>query len=629
MIVNNIIFDFINFSSFFKIIFFFRKKNIYLFLEKKSIFEIIYLLIIKFLKIKIVIIENFHAGDIKKNNQSISLEAFSYTNKNLNLILEKLSIWLKKEKFINSFNYKYLKLYLAKLIQPELYQLYLKYFLFDHFVPNKKKIFLKQLNFINEDLSHDIKYLQYINFYKKNSFLLVFILIILKDCINYFYGILTNFIKKKTIQDLKKKNKILTYHSDTISLDESYRSQSYWFNKKRAVEENLNLFVLKNDNLIKPRSIPKNLEKNNVLNSNNIFIISSSFIFFYNTFFKQLKNFLRYFLCFKKENFQKKFLFLKIIIFFNYKNNLKKFIKINNFKVIVFEENYSIFADASCLAANEVKKKTVSFQYSNHGIVSVPMIALCDLQIIYSKNFKKIYRFEDFAPKEFYIAGDIFINKNIQLLYRANKIKKIFNNNGVNFIICYFDERIDYSKFGNNSIKSNLEEVEKLISFVLNNKDIGLITKSQFIKYSLTRVYPFNKNLKKLLKLGRYIELEKGLVNVGRNDVLPIEPALISDICISQKYGATAGLTSAIVGKKTILLNRHGYKTAHDNIYNNSRSKICYDSIDESLKDIKNLKNKKKINVGNWEDILNYFSSRKDLDPRDRVMNKISDLVQK
>ena len=115
---------------------------------------------------------------------------------------------------------------------------------------------------------------------------------------------------------------------------------------------------------------------------------------------------------------------------------------------------------------------------------------------------------------------------------------------------------------------------------------------------------------------------------MGRNDILPIEPALVSDICIAQKYGATAGLNSAIVGKKTILLNRHGYKTEHDNIYNHSRRTICYDNINDALIDIKNLKNKNKTNVGNWDEILNYFSSTRDFNARDRVMNKICDLIK-
>ena len=261
MIVNNIIFDDLDLFIFFKIIIFFRKKKITIFLEKNFFLKKIYLLIIKSIKINITLIENFYAGDIKKNNQAITLEAFSNKNKNLSLILEKLIITLKKEKFIDNSNYHYLKLHTAKLIQPELNMLYLKYFLFDHFVPSRKKIFLKQLNFINKDVLHDIEYLKDIDFYKNKSFFLTFFLNISKDFFEYSWGILTNFINQKKIQDFKKKNKILTFHVNTISLNESYRSQSYWFDKKRAIKENLNLFVLRNSSLFKSKSIPKNLEK--------------------------------------------------------------------------------------------------------------------------------------------------------------------------------------------------------------------------------------------------------------------------------------------------------------------------------------------------------------------------------
>ena len=306
MIANNIIFDDLDLFIFFKIIIFFRKKKIYIFLDNNFFSKKIYLLIIKSIKINIILIENFYAGDIKKNNQAITLEVINHTNKNLTLILEKLSITLKREKFIDNSNYPHLKLHIAKLIQPELNMLYLKYFLIDHFVSSRKKIFLKQLNFICKDDLHDIKYLKDIDFYKKKIFFLTFFLNISKDFFEYFWAISINLINQKKIQDFKKKNKILTFHYNTISLNESYRSQSYWFDKNRAVKENLNLFVLKNSNLFKSKSIPRNLEKNKDLNSNNIFIIPSSFIFLYTSFFKILKNFFKYFLCFKKKKFSKK-----------------------------------------------------------------------------------------------------------------------------------------------------------------------------------------------------------------------------------------------------------------------------------------------------------------------------------
>jgi len=205
MIANNIIFDDLDLFIFFKIIVFFRKKKIYIFLEKNFFFKKIYLLIIKSVKINITLIENFYAGDIKKNNQAITLDVLNHTNKNLSLILKKLIITLKKEKFIDNSNYPHLKLHIAKLIQPELDKLYLKYFLIDHFISSRKKIFLKQLNFIYKDDLHDIEYLKDIDFYKNKSFFLTFFLNISKDFFEYFWGILTNFINQKKIQDFKKK----------------------------------------------------------------------------------------------------------------------------------------------------------------------------------------------------------------------------------------------------------------------------------------------------------------------------------------------------------------------------------------------------------------------------------------
>ena len=398
---------------------------------------------------------------------------------------------------------------------------------------------------------------------------------------------------------------------------------------EEPIKKNCNLFIIKNCNFFKSKSIPKILEKEKLLNEKNIYILPSNLIFNYNSFFLVLKNFVKYFSCFDQKNFCKRFLKLKLIIFLNYRTYLKNFLKINNFNLVVLEENYLLSSDAICLASSEIGVQSISIQYSNMGTISIPMIAKCDLQIIFSENFKKMYKFENLSPNKFYEAGDIYISNQTNILERSKKIKKDFTSKGVKFVICYFDERVDFSKFGNNSYESNQRELNHLLKFVLNDSSVGLITKSQFVRYSLSRLYKSNQLLSDLIKTGRYVELEKGEVGIGRNDILPIEAAFSSDVCISHKFGATAGLNSAIISKKTILLNRHGYKTIHDHIYETSSSKICFKDIKEALKEIKKLQHLEDVKIGDWDEILPYFHPFKDRLANESVMSIIGNEIDK
>ena len=139
------VFEDINITILFKIFLFFRKDKIFILLEKNNSLKKFYILILNILSIHIYLIEDFYAGDIKRNNQAITLEAYNHTNKSVSLILRKIQKFIFKEKFINNKEHDYSKLHVAKLLISELNLLYVKYFIIDHFVPGKKKIFLKEI----------------------------------------------------------------------------------------------------------------------------------------------------------------------------------------------------------------------------------------------------------------------------------------------------------------------------------------------------------------------------------------------------------------------------------------------------------------------------------------------------
>jgi hypothetical protein len=108
---------------------------------------------------------------------------------------------------------------------------------------------------------------------------------------------------------------------------------------------------------------------------------------------------------------------------------------------------------------------------------------------------------------------------------------------------------------------------------------------------------------------------------------LPTEAALISDICISQKFGATAALESAILQKRTLLINKYPINTEFDYLY--SKSQIVFDSMQESIDAISEfmIGNNKYIDLGKWDKIINTFNEFKDLDNLKRVRESIEEML--
>ena len=91
--------------------------------------------------------------------------------------------------------------------------------------------------------------------------------------------------------------------------------------------------------------------------------------------------------------------------------------------------------------------------------------------------------------------------------------------------------------------------------------------------------------------------------SILRNKFTPSDAAKLSDYCIGNLFGATAGLESALSNKKVLLINPHGFKSEFDPIY--KKSKIIFPTLDSVLDKIIS----KEKNLGDWSKIINHFSN--------------------
>ena len=289
-------------------------------------------------------------------------------------------------------------------------------------------------------------------------------------------------------------------------------------------------------------------------------------------------------------------------------------------KTFIFREPQFRYTDAIDLIANRMDIKTICYQYSNLGIPSPLMTCNAKYMLLFSPQYRKIFETTLAKPGNFNSIGYLYtpIRKFVSAF--SQKTRDTLQNNGVNFVICYFDESVQFDKFGLVSVKSHLRELSKLIEFAIDNSNVGIIVKSQYLRNSPSVLYPQNKLIRKLLSLGRYIELHDGH---HRNEIYPMEAALSADLCIGHKFGATAILEAAVVGKRGVLINEHKFTSPFDSLY--STCKILYSSIDEILEEIKicSTANFEKTEIGSWKNIINNFSTDND----DSAPVKMSKLI--
>ncbi len=287
-----------------------------------------------------------------------------------------------------------------------------------------------------------------------------------------------------------------------------------------------------------------------------------------------------------------------------------------NTKVFLIRETYYSFADAMQLVAADLNITTIAYQYSNLGSVSPIMLSTADQFLIFSDMYKSVYQADGIAPQEFLLGGYLYDGVADLVRVKAQRHRDILIRTGARFIVCYFDESVQHDRWGLVSKTDHLGELHALANAVISDTTFAVVVKSQFIHNSPSQLYPNDELIQTAKATGRYLELMEG---VHRNDVYPTEAALVADLCIGHKFGATAALEAAIAGVRTVLLDTHGAKTPWDNIYNNAD--IEYKTMDSLMDAITGIRSGSKVyqTIGDWASILHHFDPYRNGEAVDRL----------
>ncbi|PWH11115.1 hypothetical protein DEJ39_02140 [Bacteroidetes bacterium SCGC AAA795-G10] len=513
----------------------------------------------------------FFYGSIRNNHgeslymssrREASLEAFKYSE----ILMKGLNLNYCGENQLNGINV--VKLFIAKRAWDEM-EYYIKIF---NYIKNKEDVsknfivVLRSSNTIKEEFLKS-KYSQFEIYFRKNiSFKRLNVWT--KKIIKFFLG-----LKIKNKVNLKKHQPTtVLVASHAISLDKNDNPFPNWF--KKSLFKNFHII---NTSRQKLKTTKKKLFENGITLEENFYNIYSSL------------NCSRFTLS-DSQNIPY-VLKHQLNDFFKLACGLKNYLMRIKCDLFLFIDAQDPITDAVQLISKMINVETRCIQHTNMGIRVPLMITSADTFFSFSEKFKNLFHWKNIGPKNFYSLGYIFKNES---KIEFQSIKKKLKENGVEKIIVYFDESVQKDKWGCFSQKEILDEIELLAKTVINNENIAILLKPQFV-FNTVKNYN-SQTINQAFSTQRFFEISRGEY---RNDITPWSISKYADYCIGNLIGATAALECALRNKKVILINSKGYIHGHNSIY--KKAEVIFPSLEIGLNKI--IEGDKKI--GDWSSIIN------------------------
>lgn len=288
---------------------------------------------------------------------------------------------------------------------------------------------------------------------------------------------------------------------------------------------------------------------------------------------------------------------------------LATFCQAVNAKASMTCDPYKALTDVMQIIAPHLAIRTLCYQYSNLSAVSPLMMTTADHMLSFSPLYHERWVRDGIKPESFTPVGYTFDTSFRLLQRRADQWREKLHHVGARFVICYFDETIEYHKFGTTSVHDHQSMFLALIDLLLHDSSLGVIVKTQFQRNSPEQFADLSELLAKAEATGRYVELVRGS---HRNIVFPAEAALAADIAIGHINGATAPLEAALVGRRSLLINTLGLNTANDALY--AQADIVYPSLSAALQAISEFRAgvPERSRLGDWSPILHHFDPFRD-----------------
>ena len=280
-----------------------------------------------------------------------------------------------------------------------------------------------------------------------------------------------------------------------------------------------------------------------------------------------------------------------------------------NIKVFVAAENYLKDVSAIYLVAPTLGLRTVCYQYSNISFVNPIMIGTPDLMLLFSDMYRRNWAYDGIAPQHFLVLGYPYDSAFSLVRAPAERIRARLADAGARFVICYMDESVQQSRWGQVSAAEHEADLLMLVRALTADPTLGVIVKSQFARNSPSRMFDSHPEFERATATGRYVEVCRGR---HRNTMFPAQAALASDIAIGQAIGGTAVLEAALAGRRCLMLNPYHWRGTWDDVY--TRGDLVYGSLSLALQAIAEFRasNPRRQALGDWSSILPQFDPYRD-----------------
>jgi hypothetical protein len=274
-------------------------------------------------------------------------------------------------------------------------------------------------------------------------------------------------------------------------------------------------------------------------------------------------------------------------------------------RVFIYEDDHFVSHVINGLAKLD-QIDTIKLQYSNMGMKSLFMLSNPNKMLLFSKNFKSYFSDNEFnlGPKKYIESGYSVNNYSNLLLSRSAELRNGLGVYGASYVIGVFDESVqnDDDLWAWKTKSEYLSDVEALCNYVISNKDVGVIFKTQFVRNNPSIMFPDNGLIAEALSTKRIVFPWLGN---HRNLILPSEIALASDICIGDIVGGTASLEAALCGSKSIMIDSMNFGVKNRRIYYDQRG-IVFKDFNSGLEAIS--ENRKNFGVknglGDWSTLF-------------------------
>jgi hypothetical protein len=271
-------------------------------------------------------------------------------------------------------------------------------------------------------------------------------------------------------------------------------------------------------------------------------------------------------------------------------------------RTFLASESYLVQADAMQLLAHATDLQTIAFQYSNLASTSPVMLTTADSMLTFAPAARRHWQHRGIAPGEFADIGYTFDSAFAIVAPRARACRDRLRAAGAKFILGYFDETVQASKYGLTGPADHAAELRALLEQVVADPEIGLVTKVQYQRYSPSRISELKDLVRAAEATGRFAELLHG---VHRNIILPAEAAQCADLVIGHAVGGTAALEAAMAGARAILLNPYGMSDLNHDAYR--QADILFDGMAPALAAIQAHRAGQRPSLGDWAPIRSHF----------------------